>query len=259
MGRSTKKSKTKNKNKNSDSTFSLVTNFISTFITTIVVIVAVFLVALRVFSLNAFNVESSSMTPAYPVNSLVIVKDTPAEEIQVGDTVTYVLNADGVLVTHRVVDIDTQNQTFTTKGDANPTADPNPVLWGNVVGKVVFHVPYVGKPLSAVTAEENRTAVIIAIVILGIISFSWDMIEKKLFKRKRGESGAEETDGAADLTDSGAPCDMQEDTDKNIIEAEKQTVRIGEIIDSQTLDNPKCRLTDEDIKSFGKEDADEKK
>lgn len=249
-----KKAKEK-KQKNDDNAFVLVTNFISTFIAAVVVILALFLVALQVFGLNAFNVESSSMSPAYPVNSLVIVKDTAPEEIEIGDTVTYVLNADGVLVTHRVIGIDSENETFTTKGDANGVADPNPVLWGNVVGKVIFHIPYIGKPLSAVTAEENRTEVIIVVVVLGVLSFSWDLIDKKLFggkKKKDKNDGGADTAGTEPEAETEALKEQPSKTDS-------EKISVAEIISAKRGDNSQIPISNTDKNnSSGKEGIYEK-
>ncbi len=180
------------KDKDSYTVFQAITNFISTFFAAVAVIIAVMLIIVRVMGLQAFNVESGSMAPAYSVNTLVLVKEVDAAQIEEGDVITYVLNSDGVLVTHRVIDVDKENQTFITKGDANNTQDPSPVLWGNMVGKVVFSLPKLGAPIQALTAEENRTKVIIAIAVLGVLSFSWDIIDKKVLKLKKKNEAAKE-------------------------------------------------------------------
>ncbi|MCD7787369.1 MAG: signal peptidase I [Firmicutes bacterium] len=133
----------KNKSKAREAV-SLAADFVSTFITTIIVIAAIAIVALRLMGWNMYSVDSYSMTPTYPINSLVVVKSVEPETIQVGDVITYVLNEDGVLVTHRVTAIDKSNQAFTTKGDANESEDVSPILWGNVVGRVVIGIPGLG-------------------------------------------------------------------------------------------------------------------
>ena len=61
-----------------------------------------------------------------------------------GDPITFVMNEDLVVATHRVVDIDGENQRFTTKGDANDAVDGAPVHFKNLIGKPVFCVPYLG-------------------------------------------------------------------------------------------------------------------
>ena len=157
----------------------IIGDFLSTFIMTIVIIIAVLLVFTKIFGWNVFTIDSSSMTPKYPVNTLVVVNDTKPEKIHIGDVITYVLNEDGMLVTHRVVNIDSQNRTFTTKGDANNTADPAPVSWENVIGKVILGIPWAGGPIRAITSRENRSVVILIVIILYAVSLLWDIIGKR--------------------------------------------------------------------------------
>lgn len=160
-----------------------VSNFLSTVVVAFVAMLAVLLIIIRICDMQFYNVESGSMSPLYPKNTLVVVRPVDPADIEVNDVVTYVLNQDLVLVTHRVVEIDDDEQAFYTKGDANASRDPNPVLWDNVVGKVVLGVPYVGAPLSYVTAAENRTTVVAAMILLGAASLIWDLIAKRCKKR----------------------------------------------------------------------------
>ena len=154
----------------------LISNFISTFFITFFVIIAVGLVGLKMMGFNMLTVDSGSMEPLYPIDSLIFVKEVAPAEIDINDVVTYVLNEDGILVTHRVVAIDSANRYFTTKGDANLTNDGSPVLWDNVVGRVVFKVPKVGALFRTVTAEENRKKVIGVIVSLIGLTVVWEIV-----------------------------------------------------------------------------------
>lgn len=159
-------------------------SFLSTFIVAVAVIIAAALLAAKLFGLQGFTVESNSMAPAYPVDSFIFVKETDPGEIKAGDVVTYVFNNDGLLITHRVVSVDAEHQTFVMKGDNNNVADPAPVMWGNVVGKVVFGVPKVGAVMRVLTADKNKPYIIAFIVIIGIASVILDLIEKKKSKSK---------------------------------------------------------------------------
>ena len=55
-----------------------------------------------------------------------------------GDIITF-HNGDTV-VTHRVVK--KEKDIFITKGDANKTEDPVPAEASQIIGRVVFHLPY---------------------------------------------------------------------------------------------------------------------
>lgn len=148
-------------------------------------IVAICFAALKVTHVDMFTVESGSMEPKYPVGSVVLVKEVDAQSIQVGDVITYVFNEDNFLVTHRVVDVDTVNRTFTTKGDANSKQDPNPVRWENTVGKVVFCVPRMGAVLDFINDDNKKPYIIAVIVAIGVISLGSDLIERGLSKKRQ--------------------------------------------------------------------------
>ncbi len=162
-----------------------VSSFITSFLITVIAVIAAALIALNLSGIEFFTVESGSMYPKYPKDSLVFVKEVSAEEIQVGDVITYVMNASGTLVTHRVIAVDTENGTFTTQGDANSSADPSPVLWGNVVGKVVYGIPKVGAAVRVITSDEVRPYLIAAVVVFGVISVTGDILDKRRKKKLR--------------------------------------------------------------------------
>jgi len=112
-----------------------------------VLVVTAVLVVPRVTGGAALTVLSGSMTPTYPVGSVVVVVPTDPTTIQPGDVITYQARP-GVaeFVTHRVVRVqsDTQPMSFVTKGDANTAEDREPVPVGAVRGTVRFHLPYLG-------------------------------------------------------------------------------------------------------------------
>ena len=116
----------------------------STAVVILAVIVAVLLMGLRLFGYQVFNVVSGSMEPTYSVGDLIYVKEVDPELIQVGDPITFVLNEDLVVATHRVIEIDGENRRFYTKGDANDTADAAPVHYNNVIGVPKLRIPLLG-------------------------------------------------------------------------------------------------------------------
>ena len=158
-------------------------NFITTFLTTIVIIIAVALFVVNFTGGYLYCIESGSMSPLYPKNSLVVVYPAEFEDIETGDVISYVLNEEGTIVTHRVVAIDEDNQSFTTQGDANSTADTNAVAYVNVVGTVRFSLPGVGRVVLFI--QENKTAAIIIAVAILVVSFLFDLFQKIFFGKKK--------------------------------------------------------------------------
>ena len=103
---------------------------------------AVLLVAPRVLGMDSYAVISASMHPALPVGSLIYVQKTDPVNIVAGDVVSFRLGS--TVATHRVVAANPEARTFITKGDRNENPDGAPLPWSGVIGKVVFHVPFLG-------------------------------------------------------------------------------------------------------------------
>lgn len=103
-------------------------------------------------------IETGSMVPTLERGTLVVIQHVPASEIHVGTIVAYSTTCLPSPVVHRVVAVSTSpnGTVFTTKGDANPSADPCPVPYGSVLGRVVEIVPYLG---TFVLAPELTVAV----------------------------------------------------------------------------------------------------
>ncbi len=147
-------------------------DIISGILVAAIFIVAVALVGARIIGYGVYTVVSGSMEPAYSVGDLIYVKKVAPAEIKVGDPITFVLNDDLVVATHRVVEIDAENQHFYTKGDANESPDASPVHFKNLIGKPVFKIPFVGyisnwiKTPPGIYIAFGGCAILLAIVFL---------------------------------------------------------------------------------------------
>ena len=88
-------------------------------------------------------VLSGSMEPTYPVGSVVYYKACTFEELKAGDPITF--KAGESLVTHRITKVNELSRTVNTKGDANPSEDPEPVEASRIVGRTLkINIPYLG-------------------------------------------------------------------------------------------------------------------
>ncbi|MGI6029128.1 MAG: signal peptidase I [Candidatus Heteroscillospira sp.] len=163
-------------------------NIVTTVLVAAIVLLAVALAGVRVIGLTPFAVLSGSMEPAYPTGSLIYVKKVPAEDIQVGDPITFVLNEDLVVATHRVVDIDAENQRFTTKGDANDAIDGAPVHFNNLIGKPVFCVPQLGYLSSWLSEPPGKYIGWSAAGIVIVLMFAPDLMEMADKADKKAEA-----------------------------------------------------------------------
>ena len=89
-------------------------------------------------------IYSGSMSPKLEVGDVVMLTETSPEAIKIGDIIEFRTEDSSFI--HRVVDIYDEGgqRLFITKGDANDSPDSDPVLPGQITGKVVFTAPKVG-------------------------------------------------------------------------------------------------------------------
>lgn len=95
-----------------------------------------------VFGYSFLQVATGSMEPTIPTRSMIIVRQTDAKDVKVGDVITFYSN-DPLIInlpnTHRVTAIAQENgaPVFTTRGDASDTDDPYTVPADRLIGVYV--------------------------------------------------------------------------------------------------------------------------
>lgn len=170
---------------------SFVSDFLFVFVLTIFVLVTLIMLGTKLFGYQILTVDSGSMEPNFPEDSLIFVKMVDPSELQADDVITFTVDEKGTLVTHRIVAVLKDERSFITRGDANNTNDPSTVPFGNVVGKAELCLPGIGAVFRAVTAESNRIYVYIVIGILVGLTVMWiilDHIKKKKTKAIQKEA-----------------------------------------------------------------------
>ena len=183
----------------------------------LVLICAILLVGVQVVGLKPYAVLSGSMEPTYHVGSLIYVRKIDPADVTVGMPLTFVVNEDLLVATHRVVDIEKvtmrQEQVldeqgnpvvdedgnpltqdvqldepvyyFQTKGDANEAVDGSPVYYKNIVGTPVFTIPYLGYLAGWLQTKQGMImGVSIALAIL-LATFIPDILGSDSKKRKK--------------------------------------------------------------------------
>lgn len=131
---------------------SLASRMISAFLTVIIVVLAVIagstVLVPRLLGATPLAVLSGSMQPAISVGDMVFVRPTPAEELQVGDVITFQPYSDNpTLITHRLIEITEYG--FLTQGDANNAIDDE-IVFGQIKGRVDFTLPLLGYVTNAI-------------------------------------------------------------------------------------------------------------
>lgn len=202
------------------STFKKIWDITTTVLVVLLVLCAVFLMGSRLIGYQCYTVISGSMEPEYAVGDLVYVKQVydgdiaaitdPAQrakavnekintiqsliergEIKVDDAISFVLNEELTVATHRIIAIDEQNHKFYTKGDANGTEDPA-VLYENLIGKVDFSIPKLGYVANFIqTSPGNYFAVGVGVVLILLVFLPDFFVKKKAATPEKVETSEE--------------------------------------------------------------------
>lgn len=191
-------------------------NGVTTALVALVALAAMALVGVRVVGLTPYAILSGSMEPAYGVGDLIYVRRADPADIRVGDPITFVLNEDLVVATHRVIEIDPLNQLFYTKGDANEVADGAPVHFNNLLGKPVFAIPalgylssYIAQPPGTYIAICVGAALLLLLILPDLLSVA-DRADQKTAQKK-----------AAGTSQDGAVYDFEEYDDMQAYDDEQ--------------------------------------
>jgi signal peptidase len=135
------------------------------------------------------HVESGSMSPTYPVGSLLVTAQIDPTQVEIGMPIVFEDPREaGRLVTHRVVGVAPGAElSFLTRGDANATNDPAPVPARLVRGRVLWQVTVLGAVLDWL--QWPRSFVLLVLVPAGLLA----ILEWRSRRRPAGPRAAEAT------------------------------------------------------------------
>lgn len=126
-----------------------------------------------------YTIISPSMEPNVKVYDVVVDLNVfNQNDIKKGDIITFVSNSNvskGLTVTHRVVDIisnEDGTKSYITKGDNNLKADQATVNINDVLGKVLFKIPQLGR-VQFLIADKFGWLLVILIPSLGVIIYDF--------------------------------------------------------------------------------------
>lgn len=132
------------------------------------------------------TVLSGSMAPDIKMGSVVVVK--PSDNYKIGDIITFgEMSKTKTPTTHRIYEMKVEDSQpiYITKGDANNAPDQREISQKDIVGNVLFDVPYVGYAVDAAKKPWGFAAIIILPALLIIFDEG-----KKIYgeiKKKKNE------------------------------------------------------------------------
>lgn len=203
-----------------------------------------------------YTIISPSMVPNINVYDVVFnVKVDDPNDLEVGDIITFVSSDSymkGMIITHRIVEkyVTNEGVQFKTKGDANVEADSSLVLEENVIGKVLFKIPQLGRVQFFLSSKSGW---FIAILIPALAVIAYDIFKlfrllvlKKQLKNKDNNNNPpanyiEEEDGEKVLnlnSDNTASEDLPKEEINNEIKEEEKTENSSEKTDNKVVIEP---------------------
>ena len=140
---------------------------------------------------NAYVVLSGSMLPYIEIKDIVVTKKVPAEDLEVGDIITFITpdsRYDGISITHRIqekyYDESLGSYTYRTKGDNNNVADSALVPNANILGKVILKIPKLGY-LQDLLSSTGGLIFVVLIPCLVILSYDIMKVIKNIGKKTK--------------------------------------------------------------------------
>jgi len=137
------------------------------------------------------TVLSGSMEPAIKTGSIVVTK--PVDQYKINDIITFINpQKKNESITHRIVDMKVVegNILYKTQGDANNASDSRKVQQKEIIGKVLFDIPYLGYAVNEARKPLGFALIIIlpALIIIGDeLRKVWKEIMKLKNKKKDTE------------------------------------------------------------------------
>lgn len=142
--------------------------------------VYVLLVIPKIFGNNPVVVLSNSMTPTYPVGTIVYYHKVPKANIKINDVITF-KTTNNKFVTHRVNEI--VDNKFQTKGDANNSPDAKLVDYENIVGKVApISIPFLGYYVGFINSHIYSVIGVVIVLVLEFVLANFDINRKEEVK-----------------------------------------------------------------------------
>ena len=156
------------------------------------------------------TVLTDSMSPTFNHGDMIIIKKCDPNTLEVGDVVTFhtIIENEYALNTHRIIQIngDAGMRTYVTKGDNNDIADQRSIAGGDIVGKYVGRLPYIGYVMQFLSSSIGFLIVIVLPLLVFFIFqvYHLVMVSIKLKKAVAAEAAIEAAEAAGSVSDEKA-------------------------------------------------------
>lgn len=203
-------------------------------------------------TVSLYTIISGSMEPTIHVYDVVLNQavNNP-EEIKVGDVITFISTSsisEGLTVTHRVQDIKIINgeYEFVTKGDYNPAPDSSTAKYGNVIGRVIFKIPQLGRVQFFVASKIGWFFVVLlpamGVIIYDVLKLFKLLGTKKTFTKINGKNKNNDI-----KVDKAIHNIKKNDYDSSLLDDLKESIIVSKDINIKNNDDNDNSKLNEDI------------
>ncbi len=149
------------------------------------------------------TVLTDSMSPTFNRGDMIVIRKCDPNTLEVGDIVTFhtIIENEYALNTHRIISVTDNNgfRNYVTKGDNNAIQDQRSIAAGDIVGKYVGRVPYLGYVMNFLSSSVGFLIVIVLPLLIFFIYqvYHLVMVSIKLKKAVAAEAAIEAAEAAA--------------------------------------------------------------
>ncbi|MBQ2580855.1 MAG: signal peptidase I [Ruminococcus sp.] len=181
---------------------------------------------------SVMKVVTGSMEPSIHVGDYILIRETDAEDLKVGDVITF-LSDDPTIKdmpnSHRITKIN-DDGTFTVKGDANPTEDVYTVKSDRIIGKYVRKL-WLFRFIGSFGSSKKLLMILFILPTVCICIYESRSLVKIIKGKDKDDDEQDETD---EINSGDKKLTAEEQKEKLIREAiEKEKQRLREL-DKQT-------------------------
>ena len=143
-------------------------------------------VAPRALGWQFVVVSGGSMEPTIHLGSVAVMAKVDTKTLKAGDIIMFTdPSQPGRAVTHRIIEVKDNGASFTTRGDANKSADASTVPAQNVRGKFLFSIPAAGRFVRWMGTSQGY---LVIILVPGIVIIFWEL--RSLSRNRNKPSGS---------------------------------------------------------------------
>jgi signal peptidase len=184
----------------------------------------------HLFGASTLIVRSGSMGRAAPIGSIVVTRTIPATDVRVGTIVAVrPAGASGAVLptVHRVVQLQPSPEGIvaTTKGDANPVADPQPHVLTGPVRVVWFHLPLLGYLVASAQTRAGWVLLIILPATILCTLFLVDLWRPRL-EMADNDDRADDSDNDSDNERARLQDDENENLRRQVADLQDDVARL---------------------------------